>query len=161
MSLYSRENQIEVLFMFYECNGQCNNREVMSSDHHVIGSRFADNVNVINVTATDFYPKSILSKLPISSQFQMFLVKFSEIKIPRVLINCFVSNISMMLSIFDQHRQRKLNLNFQSKIPLRISYSALIGTRPGHFTLGIVWNCMVWNGIIWYVWNGMVSYGMV
>ena len=42
--------------MIHECNGQCNKREVMSSDHHVIGSRFADSVNVINVTATDFYP---------------------------------------------------------------------------------------------------------
>ena len=28
----------------------------MGTDHHVIGSRFADDVNVINVTATDFNP---------------------------------------------------------------------------------------------------------
>ena len=49
------------LFVFYECNGQrCNNGEVMSSDHHVIGSGFADDVNVINVTATDFHHQSIL-----------------------------------------------------------------------------------------------------
>ena len=94
--LKEQENYIEVLFMFYECNDQCNNREVMSSDrHHVIGSGFADDVNVINVTATDFYPKSILSKLPISSQFQMFLVGLSEMKIPRVVIDCFVSKLSM------------------------------------------------------------------
>ena len=32
--------------MFYECNDQCNKREVMSSDHHVIGSRFADDINL-------------------------------------------------------------------------------------------------------------------
>ena len=28
----------------------------MGTDHHVIGSRFADDINVINVTATDFNP---------------------------------------------------------------------------------------------------------
>ena len=28
----------------------------MGTDHHVIGSRFADDVNVINVTATDLNP---------------------------------------------------------------------------------------------------------
>ena len=56
-----------------------NKREVMSSDHHVIGPRFADDVNVINVTATDIHPQSIRSKLPISSQFQRVKYVFGRV----------------------------------------------------------------------------------
>ena len=76
-------------FMFYECNGQrCNNGEVMSSDHHVIGSGFADDVNVINVTATDFHHQSILLRYcPFHLSFRggsnMFLVKFSVLVMQR------------------------------------------------------------------------------
>ena len=77
------------MFMFYECNGQrCNNGEVMSSDHHVIGSGFADDVNVINVTATDFHHQSILFRnCPFHLSFRggsnMFLVKFSVLVMHR------------------------------------------------------------------------------
>ena len=77
------------LFVFYECNGQrCNNGEVMSSDHHVIGSGFADDVNVINVTATDFHHQSILLRnCPFHLSFRggsnMFLVKFSVLVMQR------------------------------------------------------------------------------
>ena len=61
----------------------------MSSDHHVIGSGFADDVNVINVTATDFHHQSILLRnCPFHLSFRggsnMFLVNFS------VLISCNV-----------------------------------------------------------------------
>ena len=114
------------LFMFYECNGQrCNNGEVMSSDHHVIGSGFADDVNVINVTATDFHHQSILLRnCPFHLSFRggsnMFLVNFS------VLISCNVKTKTIiegfvMINVVDvwpaTSSGGKLNLNFQSKIP--------------------------------------------
>ena len=127
VSWYSRGNDVEVLFMFYECNDQRNNREVMSSDHHVIGSRFADDINVINVTATDIHPQSICSKLPISFWFQRVKYVFgNENYDGGYWLFCVEAiNDEAMLSMFDQHRQGKLNSNFQSKIPPRISPTLL------------------------------------
>ena len=84
--------------------------------------------------------------------------------------------------MFDQHRQGKLNLNFQSKIPPRISYFPVLwGGLWGLYqaqinpiaiinrmVYGICYNIPLVYGIwymaygIWYsmVWYGMVSYGI-
>ena len=60
----------------------------MVAHHHVIGSGFADDVNVINVTATDFHHQSILLRnCPFHLSFRggsnMFLVKFSVLVMQR------------------------------------------------------------------------------
>ena len=114
------------MFMFYECNGQrCNNGEVMSSDHHVIGSGFADDVNVINVTATDFHHQSILFRnCPFHLSFRggsnMFLVKFSVLILCNVKTKTIIDGF-VMINVVDvwpaTSSGGKLNLNFQSKIP--------------------------------------------
>ena len=169
VSWYSRGNHIEVLFMFYECNDRRNNREVMSSDHHVIGSRFADDVNVINVTATDIHPQSIRSKLPISSQFQRVKYVFGRVFRNENhdggywLFRVQTINDEAMLSMFDQHRQGKLNLNFQSEIPPRIFLlccpeGGLWGWYRAHVKSIQLRTPMVRNGMPWYGndWYGMV-----